>query len=273
MNITFGQYYPGNSVVHRIDPRIKILLTIVFIVMIFLIDSFVGYGILALFILALILLSRIPFIQILKSIKTIVFLLIFTSLLNIFFNSEGNVLAHWWIFTITDGGLKFAAMMAIRLTSLIIGTSLLTLTTTPTQLTDGIESLLRPLKVVKIPVHDIALTMSIALRFIPTLMEETEKIMKAQKARGASFDEGGLIKRAKALLPILIPLFVSSIRRADELALALDSRCYNATPKRTKYKTLKLSFIDYAATLIYLGLLAFYIVWKINPLLFGILLP
>lgn len=273
MNITFGQYYPGTSVIHRLDPRIKILLTIVYIVMIFLIDTFSGYGILALFLLSVILLSRIPVMQILKSIKTIAFLLVFSSALNIFFNHDGTILVDWWIFKISDGGLIFAAKMAIRLTSLIIGTSLLTLTTNPTELTDGFESLLRPLKIIKVPVHDIALTMSIALRFIPTLMEETEKIMKAQKARGASFSEGGIIKRAKALLPILIPLFVSSLRRADELALALDSRCYNATKKRTKYKILKLRLRDYAAILLTFGMLAFFIVWSINPLLFGILLP
>ena len=159
------------------------------------------------------------------------------------------MLAHWWIFTITDYGVNYAIMMALRLVFLVIGTSFLTLTTTPTELTDGLESLMSPLKYVKIPVHDVAVIMSIALRFIPTLMEETQKIMNAQKARGASFDTGRLYQRAKALLPVLIPLFVNSFRRADELALALDARCYNATEHRTKYKVQKIRFRDVAGIL------------------------
>lgn len=255
MNITFGQYYPVSSVIHKLDPRIKILLTTMLIVTVFLAKTFAAYGVIVAFILISILLSRVPVLTVLKSVRMILFLLIFTLALNIFFNKEGEVLWEWKFICITKGGLIFAAKMAIRLISLVVGASLLTLTTTPTELTDGIESLLRPLKVIKIPVHDIAITMSIALRFIPTLMEETDKIMKAQKSRGACFDEGGLLKRAKALLPILIPLIVSSLRRADELALALDSRCYNAVTNRTRYKEMHVKLRDIIALLLMAGLI------------------
>lgn len=255
-DLTFGQYYPTNSFVHKMDARVKILLMVAYIVAIFFIKGYFGYAITALLILSLSLISKVPFTKILKSVKRIVLILVITAALNLFFVKEGNVIVNWWIIRITDYGLNYAIMMALRLVFLVIGTTFLTLTTTPTALTDGIESLLKPLKYIKIPVHDIAVIMSIALRFIPTLMEETTKIMNAQKARGATFDTGRLYQRAKALLPVLIPLFVNAFRRADELALALDARCYNATPNRTKYKVQKVTLRDVAGILLIGGYLA-----------------
>lgn len=243
-NITFGQYYPGNSPVHRLDPRIKLLSVVIYIVIIFLIVSFSGYALTTLFVLSIIIISGVPLKTVLRSIRGILILVVFTALINVLFFKEGTPLVEWWIIKITVEGLLFASKMALRLTLLVTGTTLLTLTTTPMHLTDGIESLLSPLKVIKFPVHDVAIIMSITLRMIPALMEETNKIILAQKARGADFETGGLIKRAKALIPILIPLFVGAFRRADELAYALDARCYNATPKRTKMKVMKLKGMD-----------------------------
>lgn len=261
-DLTFGQYYPSDSVVHRMDARVKILLMILYIAAIFFISSYFGYAVTLIFILAFSLVSKVPITKILKSVKRITVILVITALLNLFFVKTGKVIAHLWIFTITDYGLNYAIMMALRLTFLVIGTTFLTLTTTPTELTDGLESLMTPLKYVKIPVHDIAVIMSIALRFIPTLMEETQKIMNAQKARGATFDTGHLHQRAKALLPVLIPLFVNAFRRADELAFALDARCYNATENRTKYKVQKIKFSDIVGILVVGGYLALVIVDK-----------
>lgn len=261
-DLTFGQYYPSDSVVHRMDARVKILLMILYIAAIFFISSYFGYAVTLIFILAFSLVSKVPITKILKSVKRITVILVITALLNLFFVKTGKAIAHWWIFTITDYGLNYAIMMALRLTFLVIGTTFLTLTTTPTELTDGLESLMTPLKYVKIPVHDIAVIMSIALRFIPTLMEETQKIMNAQKARGATFDTGHLHQRAKALLPVLIPLFVNAFRRADELAFALDARCYNATENRTKYKVQKIKFSDIVGILVVGGYLALVIVDK-----------
>lgn len=261
-DLTFGQYYPSDSVVHRMDARVKILLIILYIAAIFFISSYFGYAVTLVFILAFSLVSKVPITKILKSVKRITVILVITALLNLFFVKMGKVIAHWWIFTITDYGLNYAIMMALRLTFLVIGTTFLTLTTTPTELTDGLESLMTPLKYVKIPVHDIAVIMSIALRFIPTLMEETQKIMNAQKARGATFDTGHLHQRAKALLPVLIPLFVNAFRRADELAFALDARCYNATENRTKYKVQKIKGSDIVGILVVGGYLALVIVDK-----------
>lgn len=247
-DITFGQYYPGTSFVHRLDPRTKLVLVVAFIVAVFLVKSLYSYIAIALFILIATLGSRVPFKSILKSLKGIIFVVVLTAVLNVFFYSGGErVVWHWWKITITEEALLFALAMALRLIFLVMGTTLLTLTTTPMNLTDGMESLMSPLKLIKFPVHDVAIIMSIALRFIPILIEEVDKIMLAQKARGADFETGGLIKRAKALLPVLIPLFVSAFRRADELALALDARCYNATDKRTKYKVLRLGARDAAA--------------------------
>lgn len=259
-DITFGQYYPSDSPVHRMDARVKILLMIAYITAIFFIKAYFGYAVTAALILLLSLLSKVPITKVLKSVRKIAVIIVITALLNLFFIKTGKVLADWWIFRITDEGINYAVMMALRLVFLIVGTTFLTFTTTPTELTDGIESLLSPLKLIKVPVHDIAVIMSIALRFIPTLMEETTRIVNAQKARGATFDTGHLHERAKALLPVLIPLFVGAFRRADELALALDARCYNATPNRTRYKVQKISARDFAGAFLIFGYLALIIV-------------
>lgn len=261
-DVTFGQYYPKNSVVHRMDARVKILLMILYIVTVFLVQTYSGYIATAFVLLTTIVFAKIPLKSVLKSVKAVLFLVLFTSILNIlFYKGEHNtVVLSWWIITITDGALYFALQMAFRLTFLVMGTSLLTFTTTPVELTDGIESLLSPLKLIRVPVHDIAVIMSITLRFIPILMEETDKIIMAQSSRGADLSSGGIIKRAKALLPVLIPLFVSAFRRADELSLAMDSRCYGAPVKRTKHKVRKIAFRDIMGSLLYLAFLAFVIV-------------
>ncbi len=248
-DVSFGQYYPTNSVVHRLDPRAKVVFSILFMVTIFFVVSYAGYALVALFLLTVCLLSKIPVRNVIKSVKAILFIMLFTAIINIFFYDSGKVLVEWWKIKITLGGIDFAIKMALRISLLVMGTSLLSFTTTPMELTDAIESLLKPLKYIGVPVHDIALIMSIALRFIPGLMDETDKIMMAQKARGAEIDTGGLIKKVKAMLPVLIPLFVSAIRRADELADALDARCYNATEHRTKMKLLKITYKDVMAFL------------------------
>lgn len=252
-DITFGQYYPADSFIHKLDPRTKLIASIIFVVAMFVCKSYYSYLACFIFLILCVWVSKVPVSSVLKTVKTIVFVIVITVLINIFFYAEGKPLVSWWIISITDQGLMFASKMAMRLAFLVIGTSLITLTTTPMSLTDGLESLFKPLKAIGFPVHDVAIIMSIALRFIPTLMEEIDKIMMAQKARGASFDSGGLIKRAKALIPILIPLFVSTFRRADELALALDSRCYNATPNRTKMKLLVFTYKD-ALSLLFVAL-------------------
>lgn len=248
-DVSFGQYYPTESFLHNLDPRVKFLLVVAYIVAVFLVEQL--YAFLAVFawLFIVVLVSKVPLIKILKSLKSIIFIVIFTAILNVFFNASGEVIWGWEKIVITVGGIELAAKLSLRIFFLVVGTSLITFTTTPMALTDGLESLMSPLKVIKVPVHDIAIIMNIALRFIPILMEEVDKIMMAQKARGASFDNGGLIKRARALLPVLIPLFVSAFRRADELALALDARCYNATPNRTRYKKLKPSYRDILAFL------------------------
>ena len=246
-DITLGQFYPVESVIHSLDPRTKILCTIVLVVFVFLSGTFIGFGFSAFFITLVTILAHIPLKNMLKGLKGIYFLLIFTFVLNVFFYSAGNVLVEIWFIRITDGGLIRAAFMALRLMLLVTGAGLLTLTTSPIELTDGIESLLSPLKIIGFPAHEIAMMMSIALRFIPTLTEETDKIMKAQAARGAVFDEGGLIKRAKAIVPLLIPLFVSAFRRAEELAMAMEARCYHGGEGRTRLKILKFQGRDLAA--------------------------
>lgn len=247
--VSIGQYYPAESFTHKLDARIKLLLTIAFIVMVFLVQSLYAYIAVAAFILIATLVSKIPILKVLKSVKAIIFIVIVMAIINLFTNREGTVLWSWWKVVITVEGIVTAVKLALRLIFLVMGTALLTYTTTPMALTDGMESLMYPLSFIKVPTHDIAIIMSIALRFIPILMEEVDKIMMAQKARGACFDRGGLLKRAKALLPVLIPLFVSAFRRADELALALDARCYNATPNRTKYKQPRLTWRDLVATI------------------------
>ncbi len=247
---SFGQYYPASSVIHRMDPRCKIILTIAYMVAIFLVKSYLGYLVTAVLLFSTVALSKVPLKVVVRSIRAVIFLLVFTLTINLLFYKQGEVIASWWKITITWQGIDFAIKMLFRLTLLVMGASMLTFTTTATELTDGLESLMYPLKFIKVPVHDIAIIMSIALRFIPTLVEETQKIMNAQKARGAELDTGNFFKRVKAMLPILIPLFVSAFRRADELADALDARCYNASDKRTKMKVLKFRLRDYMGLLI-----------------------
>ena len=249
-HFSFGQYYPADSIIHKMDPRCKLVLTIIYMVAIFLVKSYLGYVTTILLLLSTIFISKVPLKVVFKSIKAVLFLLIFTLIINLLFYKQGTVLVSWWKITITWQGIDYAIKMLFRLSLLVMGASMLTFTTTATELTDGIESLLYPLKFIKVPVHDIAIIMSIALRFIPTLVEETQKIMNAQKARGAQIDTGGFFTRVKAMLPILIPLFVSAFRRADELADALDARCYNASDKRTKMKVLKFRLADYMGLLI-----------------------
>lgn len=246
-DIAFGQYYPTDSVVHRMDPRMKLFLTVLFVVAIFFVNTYFGFMLTAAVLLFIILLAKLPMLSVLKSVRAIIFIVIFAAVINLFMISDGEVLWSWRALQITDQGIHTTIKMTLRLVLLISGASLLTLTTTPVEVADGTESLMKPLRLIKVPVHDIAMIMSIALRFIPTLFEETNKIIAAQKARGASFDTGGLIARAKALLPVLIPLFVNSFRRADELAFAMDARCYNATENRTKMKVMKLGVADFVA--------------------------
>ena len=245
-DITLGQFFPGKSAIHRLDPRTKIILSILFIVGVFLADTVVAFIFLTLATILLVLASRISFSVILKGIKPIIYILIFTAIINVFLTSgEGDPLVSFWVIKIYTEGLVRAFFMAYRVVILIIGTStLLTYTTSPISLTDGIESLLRPLKLIHVPVHLFAMMMTIALRFIPTLVEETEKIMNAQKSRGADFSTGGPIKRAKALIPILIPLFVSAFKRAEELATAMECRCYRGDDSRTKLAKLEYRGID-----------------------------
>ncbi len=246
-NITIGQFYPVDSKIHNLDPRIKIVSLIIFILTLFTTDSILCYG-LAFFFLALITkLSNVPIKLVLKSLKSIMFLLCFTFILNICFSTTGTPFFTFGIIRISWAGIFFATKLAIRLAIVIVASSMLTLTTSPIKLTDGIEYLLKPLKIFKFPAHDVAMMMTIALRFIPTLVEELDKIMKAQKARGAQFDNGSIIKRAKSLIPVLVPLFVCSFRRADELAMAMEARCYRGDIGRTRMKELKLSKQDYLA--------------------------
>lgn len=249
-DVTFGQYYLADSFVHKMDARIKLVLCLLFMVGIFFVVSFVGFAWLTLFLGLAIGFSRVPLRSILRSIKGIIFLLALTAILNIFFTKKGTLLCEWWVFQIYDGGLIFAAKMLIRLTYLVMGSSLLTLTTTPVDLTHALESLLKPLRVIKFPVHELALIMSLTLSFIPSLIEETDRIIRAQKARGANFDTGNLIKRAKAFVPILIPLLVGGFRRAEELANAMNSRCYEGSTKRTQMRVMKLSWRDFVATFV-----------------------
>ena len=243
-DVAFGQYYPADSIIHRLDARVKMMLTLLFVIAIFFIKSYFGFMLTAVVLVVVVLLARLPVMSVLKSVKGVMFIILFTAILNLFLIKKGEVLWQWEIFTITKDGVHTTIKMVLRLVLLISGASLLSLTTTPVALADGVESLMSPLKIIKVPVRDIAMIMSIALRFIPTLFEETNKIISAQKARGASFDTGGLFARAKAMLPVLIPLFVNSFRRADELAFAMDARCYNATENRTKMKKAKFGVGD-----------------------------
>lgn len=249
-DVTFGQYYPKNSFVHNMDARIKLLLCLLFMVGIFFVQSYVGFAVVTVFLIAVIASSKVPVKSILKSVKGIVVLLILTAMLNVFFTKSGNVIVSWWIFTITDEGLIYASKMLLRLVYLVIGSSVLTLTTTPVDLTHAIERILAPLKVIKFPVHDLALIMSLTLSFIPSLIDETDRIIRAQKARGADFDTGNLFQRAKAFVPILIPLLVGGFRRAEELANAMNSRCYEGATNRTQMRVMKLTWRDLVASLV-----------------------
>ena len=246
-DITLGQYFPGNSPVHRLDPRTKLILLVAYIVALFTAVSWISYALVFCFLAVTIAVSTIPLKSIVKGMKPLVFIMVFTGILNLFFTAGEKPLVSFWKITIYWEGLERAFFMVIRILMLITGTFLLTYTTSPIALTDGLESLLGPLKKIKLPVHELAMMMCIALRFIPTLIEETDKIMSAQKARGADFESGSLMQRVKALVPILVPLFISAFRRADELATAMECRCYQGGEGRTKMKLLRYKRCDFYA--------------------------
>ena len=249
-DVTLGQFFPGDSFVHKLDPRTKLVFLIVYIVALFTASNWISYGLILAFLVLTISISRIPLKSIVSGMKPLVFILVFTGVLNIFFTAGETVLVSFWIFTVSVEGIVRAIFMMARILMLITGTFLLTYTTSPIALTDGLESLLSPLKKLKVPVHELSMMMCIALRFIPTLIEETDKIMSAQKARGADFETGNLLQRVKALVPILVPLFISAFRRADELATAMECRCYQGGDGRTKMKLLRYHRGDVQAFLI-----------------------
>ena len=254
-DITIGQYYPSGSKLHSLDPRVKIVCTLLYLISLFLFDNIWGYLVATVFLVFVIRISKVPFKFIVRGLRPVIMLLMITVLFNLFLTRTGNILVTFWVFQITDYGLKTALLMAIRLIYLILGSSLMTFTTTPNALTDGIESLLGPFQKIKLPVHEIAMMMSIALRFIPILLEETDKIMKAQIARGADLEGGNIIQKAKAMIPILVPLFVSAFRRANDLAMAMEARCYRGGDGRTKMKPLvyhKRDYVAYAITILYM---------------------
>lgn len=258
-DITIGQYYQTESVIHRMDPRFKIIATMVFIISIFIFTNPYIYIVASFFLGICIALSRVPFKFMVRGLKSVVMLILLTVIFNMFF-IQGEPLFHIWKITISKEGVETAAYMAVRLIILIIGSSIMTLTTTPNQLTDGLESVMKPLKLFRVPVHEIAMMMSIALRFIPILMEETDKIIKAQTARGASFEDKNMIKRVKSLVPVLVPLFVSAFRRASDLAMAMEARCYRGGDGRTKMKPLKyhrVDFVGYVVIIIYFACIIF----------------
>ncbi len=255
-DITLGQYFPGNSYVHRLDPRTKLIMLVVYIVALFTAVNWVSYALCFAFLSITIAISTIPLKSIIRGMKPLVFILVFTGVLNLFFTGGETVLFSIWKITVTKEGLIRAVLMVLRILMLITGTFLLTYTTSPIALTDGLESLLGPLKIIRLPVHELSMMMCIALRFIPTLIEETDKIMCAQKARGADFESGNLMQRVKALVPILVPLFISAFRRADELATAMECRCYQGGDGRTKMKILRYKLGDIKAFLIGAFLLA-----------------
>ncbi len=260
-DITIGQYFPGNSVIHRMDSRFKIVLDILYVVILFLANNFISLAVAGIFIFMAYGVSEIKPVMMFKSLKPLLPLILFTAALNLFFvKGTDEPLVSWWIINIYQEGISTAVFMIVRIICLIVGMSLLTYTTSPIVLTDAIERLLSPLKKIKLPVHELAMMMTIALRFIPTLIEETDKIMSAQKARGADLDTGGLMKRAKALVPILIPLFVSAFKRANELAMAMECRCYRGGEGRTKLRQLKAQPIDYIISLLMITVLGFVIV-------------
>ena len=247
-DITLGQYFPGNSVIHRLDPRTKLIMLVVYIVSLFTAVSWLSYALPLVFLAVCIAVSGVPLKSFVRGLKPLLFILIFTAALNLFFTvGEGEPLLDFWVITIYSEGIVRAILMLLRIVLLIAGTFLLTYTTSPISLTDGLEALLAPLKVIKVPVHELSMMMCIALRFIPTLIEETDKIMSAQKARGADFETGKLMDRVKALVPILVPLFIGAFRRADDLATAMECRCYQGGEGRTKMKLLRYRRYDYFA--------------------------
>ena len=257
-DITIGQYYPIESFIHRLDPRTKIIGTFFYILVLFISDNLVNYGLSILALLIVIKTSKVPVKFMLKGLKSIFFIIFFTVIINLFFSTGEELVISYWKINIYKEGIYIAVFMATRLILLIISSSILTLTTTPIELTDGIEYLLKPFEKIKVPAHEIAMMTTIALRFIPILLEETDKIMKAQSARGADFESGSIIKRGKSLIPLLVPLFVSSFRRADDLALAMESRCYNGGKGRTRLKSLKYNkqdFFTYFIIIVYFGLI------------------
>jgi energy-coupling factor transport system permease protein len=256
-NITIGQYFPGDSVVHRMDARIKLLLVIAVIVLVFLVKTLIGNLVVFTFLLFVIILSRVSVRLVLRGLKPLWFIILLTFILNTFFYSGGTEIFSWWIFRVTQEGLISALRLAVRLIFLITATTMLTLTTSPIELTDALERLMKPLKVIRFPVHELAMMMTIAMRFIPTLLEETDKIMKAQTARGAEFDSGNLLKRAAGMVPLLVPLFVSAFRRADELAFAMESRCYHGGEGRTRMKVMHMHLRDFVASAVVAGLIVF----------------
>lgn len=264
-DITLGQFYPAASPIHKMDPRAKILLSLVYIVLLFFVKNYIGYAVFALFTGAMIAVSKVPFRFMIRGMKPLLFIMIFTGILNLFMTPGDTILFHIWKLKATYAGLRLAIFMILRLGFLIMGTSLLTLTTTPIMLTDGIESLLKPFKKIGLPAHELAMMMSIAIRFIPTLLEETDKIMKAQSARGSDFESGSLIHRAKALIPILVPLFVSAFRRADELATAMECRCYNGGTNRTRLRELVFHPVDLWASIFVLLLIGLIIFTNVFP--------
>ncbi len=260
-DITVGQYYPSESVIHDLDPRFKIIASFIYMISIFAVENIIGYGVVTLFIALLIKMSKIPVKYILKGLKPIMLIIIFAFVINVFF-TPGKIIFQYKIVKITDEGLYRGFFMAIRLVFLIIGTSLLTLTTSPLKLTDGIEKLLNPFKRIGLPAHELAMMMTISLRFIPTLLEETDKIMKAQMARGADFESGSIISRAKGLIPLLVPLFISAFQRADDLAMAMEARCYRGGDNRTQLKVLKYTKKDLIGSFVLILYVAFLFAFK-----------
>ena len=259
-DITLGQYLPGNSPVHRLDPRTKIIIIFAYIIVLFAVKNPIGYLVCTLFPVAVCAMAKIPAKMMVKSLKPLMFFIIFTAVINLFLTS-GEIVVSFWIFKITKEGIVLTVKMALRLILLVTGTSILTYTTSPIVLTDGIEKLLSPLSKIGVPAHEIAMMMTIALRFIPTIIDETDKIIKAQSARGSDFESGNLIRRAKALIPILVPLFVSAFRRADDLAVAMECRCYHGGKNRTKLKTIKMTRLDLVAALLSAAIFAAVLIW------------
>ena len=262
-DITIGQYYPAESRIHRLDPRVKIVCTLLFLISLFIQNSFLGYVVATAFLGTVIHLSKVPLKYIVKGLKPVVILLLFTVVMNLLLTRGGETLVHFWIITITEGGLRTSVFMAVRLMYLVAGSSIMTFTTTPNGLTDGIEKLLHPLNKIRVPVHEVAMMMSIALRFIPILLEETDKIMKAQMARGADFESGNLIQKAKAMVPLLVPLFISAFRRATDLAMAMEARCYHGDEHRTRMNVMHMESRDYRAVVMTAVYLVFVVALRI----------